>query len=204
MPREQEERHSLTGGWGFIQSLQRGSHRKKGVWVGELSVSLHSAGLSGNHWCELAAVWSLKNLWAVWPETRFGHRAGNQKFGQGSIASTGLLFRWLLLKKTRWKSCLDPEENNFFFYWHFIDGFWPRVGPKVTPSVTFPLEITLIAIIQSSSRGPEIRQWPHRSIVKQKSPDCSKTMVKVLIPFTTLEAKKKFISQRIYQIPQLL
>lgn len=79
-----------------------------------------------------------------------------------------------MVSSSRWKSCLDPEEDNFSFYWHFIDGFWPRVGSKITPSVAFPLEITLIVIIQSSSRDPESRECSHWRTVKQRSPDCSK------------------------------
>lgn len=35
---------------------------------------------------------------------------------------------------SRLKSCLNPEEDNYTFYWHFIDEFWPRVGSKITPS----------------------------------------------------------------------
>lgn len=106
-----------------------------------------------------------------------------------------------LASSSRLKSCLDPEEDNFSFYWHFIDGFWPRVGSKITPSVAFPLEITLIVIIQSIPAAQIAG-----SALRQRSPDCSKNMLKVLIPFTTkeLEPKKKFLSQRIHQIPQLL
>lgn len=93
------------------------------------------------------------------------------------IAALLALDSCFLASSSRLKSCLDPKEDNFF-YWHFIDWFWPRVGSKITPSVAFPLEITLIVIIQSHSRGPDSRQCSQGRVtwLQQKCAKSSNTL----------------------------
>lgn len=108
------------------------------------------------------------------------------------MVSIELLF-WRLVLKGRWNSCLDPEEDNLSSHGHSIDGFRPGADSKKSLSVTLPLETTLIWIIQSSSRGPESRQSPHWRIVKQKLPDCSKNVVKTLIPPQHWKQRRDFL-----------
>ena len=82
----------------------------------------------------------------------------------------------------RWNLCLDPEEYNYSSNGNSIGRFRPRVDSKISRSMTFLLEITLIGIIKSSSRGPESRRSPHWRTVRQKIPECIKNVVKTLIP----------------------
>lgn len=105
---------------------------------------------------------------------------GNQEFGYGSTVSIGLLFEWLVLKD-RQNLCLESKEDNFSSHGHPTDRCRPVVDSKIYASMTLLLEIILIGIIQSSSRGPESRQSLHWRTVKWKLPDCNKNVENTII-----------------------